>query len=325
MPPPNFLKTTITTRGGGFATSALPHERKRVPSRGKEHEEKKVNEREDKEGDRIAGGLPVWSQKGEEILESIREHVLYYRDPTGIVALGQAALGKGDARRIAFYDLVRILHAFLSQLVQWVEEKEQGELHQLAGQALAHIIGELNKREKELSAANQSYRAALKKISPLRPEVFFPKSKISRVVRRELFTALEMRKTLVVIKASRRDVEQRGWESKELLAAFDKVRARLVPREYLPFEKLRPFSSKSEPRWWEFLWPLLQKKIAVSKMPPLKAREYDTGSVSYNSRSGRMGSLASGKKTRKRYHSDLETQCRKVFRRLARMRSEGLL
>jgi hypothetical protein len=51
---------------------------------------KKVNEEPEKGGDRFRGGWPMWVERGEEILEGIRAHVLYYPGAIGIVALGQA-------------------------------------------------------------------------------------------------------------------------------------------------------------------------------------------------------------------------------------------
>jgi hypothetical protein len=209
--------------------------------------------------------------------------------------------------------LVRIVDAFLRQLIEWALEKGQGELHELAGQALAHIGGRVQNRHKKLCAVNAAYLSEIKKIGREKQlgVVLFPESEISRLVQRELFTALEMRRLLLVIRAIRRDVEQRGWESKELLAALDEEKARLVPREYLAVEKLPPFSSKSEPRWWKFLWPRIWKKIDVSKMLPLKKREYEE--------------FAGKKKDRKRYFSDLQKQSRDHLKTLARLFEEGLL
>jgi hypothetical protein len=269
---------------------------------------KKVNEAGDKGEDRERGGWPMWVERSEEILEGIRAHVLYYPDAIGIVALGQAALQKGDARRIAFYDLVRIADLFVSQLIEWGFSKEEGELHEWAGSALANIIWRLQKRDTELGAANLFYMKESAKIRKEKPVALYPKSKISRIVRRELGAALEMRKRLVIIRAIRRDVEKRGWESKELLVAIDEEKARLVPREYFPFEKLPPFSVKFEQKWWDFLWPFLQKKINVSKLPPLAQRDLDT----------------LGTKPRKRYHSTMQTHCRDHLKLLARLHDEGI-
>src|SRR4030095_14246455 len=272
---------------------------------------KKVKERRAKGGNRIAGGWPVWRQQGDEILESIREHVLYYPDPWGTVALSQAILERGDARRIAFYDLLWIVERFLSQLVEWALEQELGELHELAGRALAHIGGSVRSRHNKLCAVNAAYLSEIKKIGREKQlgVILFPESKISRLVQRELFTALRMRSRLRVIKGIKnRFCDRELKKLKGFKAAFDEAKARFVAREYFPLTKLPPFSVKSFPQWWEFLWPLIGKKLPVSKMPALKVREYDTGSVSYNSRTGRKSRLAGGQKKREHYLSDMQMQ-----------------
>ena len=63
-------------------------------------------------------GWPMWDLEAEKILSGIRAHIF---DPSaiGIVALGQRAVQKDENNSdIAFHDFLRILDAFLSQLIQ---------------------------------------------------------------------------------------------------------------------------------------------------------------------------------------------------------------
>jgi hypothetical protein len=67
---------------------------------------------------------------------------------------------------------------------------------------------------------------------------------------------------------------------------------------------------------------MIQKKIDLSKLPPLKLREYDTVQVSMRKGKGEM--RESEKKIRKRYPSDSETTAHDHLILLARLRDAGI-
>jgi hypothetical protein len=102
-------------------------------------------------------GWPMWDLEAEKILSGIRAHIF---DPSaiGIVALGQRAVQKGENNSdIAFHDFLRILDAFLSQLIQWAEWKELGELHNWAGQALSDRLQFLWTQKGDWCSENEGF------------------------------------------------------------------------------------------------------------------------------------------------------------------------
>jgi hypothetical protein len=89
--------------------------------------------------------------------------------------------------------------------------------------------------------------------------------------------------------------------------------------------KLPEFSKATAPQWWEFLQPFLEAKTDVSKMRPLKVREYERERTPFNSRTEKFGHLKGSKTYRKRYFSDISTKRRDHLVAVARQRDAGLL
>ena len=202
--------------------------------------------------------------------------------------------------------------AFTSTLLGLAKAGKDKTTKQWAGRLLASVGCSICKYDEKLCAANRSYREEKAKIGELRLDVLFPR-KISRIVQRELKKAERMQRRLLVIKK----VCGGQWRKTA-------TRQR-IPKAYWRTMQLDGFSGKSEPQWWKFLWPLIKKKIDVSKMSPLKQREYETYRVSHNVRTGRTEASPGNKKNRKRYHSDLQKSCRDHFKTLARLRDSGTL
>jgi hypothetical protein len=130
------------------------------------------------------------------------------------------------------------------------------------------------------------------------------------IVQRELKKALRYWQKLVLRKATC----GKAWKQV--------AKKQKIPEAYWLVVKLPQFSVKSEPDWWDFLWPLIQKKIDLSKLPPLKLRKYDTVQVSM--REGKAEVRESEKKERKRYPSDSETTAHDHLILLARLRDASI-
>jgi len=90
----------------------------------------------------VPGGWPAWEEQAEQILNDIRARILI---ATGAVEEAREAKEAAKLRassEIAFHDFLRILDAFLSQLINWAEQTEPPirELRKLAGGALAERL-----------------------------------------------------------------------------------------------------------------------------------------------------------------------------------------
>jgi hypothetical protein len=210
-----------------------------------------------------------------------------------------ARLGGEDAlaARAAREALGAAFLGFTSTLLGLAAARKDKTSRQWAGRLLASIGCSIQKHDQKLSNANKAYRLEKEKFGSLRVDVLFPK-RIGIVVQRELKKAERLRRRLLLFQKTC----GRHWR--------EVVKRQRLPKSYLPTIKLPEFSVESEPQWWEFLWPLIKKKIDVSKMPPLKLREYE---------------LDSEKKTRKRYASDLQKACRDHLKSRARQRDAGVL
>ena len=159
---------------------------------------------------------------------------------------------------------------------------------QWAGRLLGSIGCSIGKYDKKLFAANRNYRKEKAKFGELRLDVLFPR-RISRIVQRELRKAERMRRRLLVIKK----VCGRQWTEVA-------TRQRILKAYWLTL-KLPDFSEKSWPQWWEFLWPIIRKKINVAKLDS----RYQMA--------------------RKRYASDSDKTARGHLKLLAHLRGKGVL
>jgi hypothetical protein len=206
---------------------------------------------------------------------------------------------KGDdaeAARSAREALEGLFLEFTSTVLGLAKAGKDKTTKQWGGKLLASIGGSIQKHDQKLSNANKAYRLEQKKFGNLRVDVLFPKG-IGIVVQRELKKAERLRRRLLVIQKTC----GRPWR--------EVVKRQRIPESYLPTMKLPEFSVKSEPQWWEFLWPFIGKKIDVSKMPKLKKHDDEHGGI----------------KERIRYVSDSQTACRDHLQSLARQRDAGVL
>src|SRR5919108_130706 len=121
--------------------------------------------------------------------------------------------------------------------------------------------------------------------------MLFPRKHVSRIVHEEFLTAIGYWNRLQVICAFPQDRVPKPQtvttrKGKQLLVARIQqlpvflpsqactdwrgvARKNGIPDEYFPLVEFPRFSIRSEPKWWKFLWPLIQKRIDVSKLQPL--------------------------------------------------------
>jgi hypothetical protein len=159
-------------------------------------------------------------------------------------------------------------------------KKKDNATERWAGELLAIIGVSIEKQAKKLRKANAAYAEMEKKLSGKGLTYALFPTYVCGIVQRELRKALQYWKKLLLLKAMcgkgsaervvilpdgkgghvRRVVEQalKGWKQV--------AREQKIPEAYWPFLKLPEFSEKSEPEWWDFLWPLIMKKIDVAKL-----------------------------------------------------------
>jgi hypothetical protein len=87
-------------------------------------------------------GWPTWDLEAEKILN-------------GICHWAQKGDEEGD---VAFDELLRILDAFLSQLINWTEQKNPSELSQWAGRALADRLQFLWTQKGDWQSKNEGFK-----------------------------------------------------------------------------------------------------------------------------------------------------------------------
>jgi hypothetical protein len=149
---------------------------------------------------------------------------------------------------------------------------------QWAGRLLATIACSVRKYHKKLSKINSAYRQEKAKIGKLRADVWFAEG-VRRIAQRELKTAEDMRRRLLVLKQAVKKDFGRKWKKEwpkviqawtdaqpSDVATTHKRRLRPRPQEYLPAMESSEFSGESEPKWWKFLWPRIRNKINVAKL-----------------------------------------------------------
>jgi len=171
-----------------------------------------------------------------------------------------------------------------------------------AGKSLAHVEVAIEKHRKTLGRVNSAYRKTEAKIRKLklRRDIVAAPGPIGQIVQKELATAEYYRDALLfyrrLLGKNRKSFRTQIVKPKQVEMYYK------IPRKYRRTLKLPDFSVRSEPQWWEFLWPFIRKKIDVSKMPKLKKRDDEHGGI----------------KQRIRYVSDLQKACRDHLRSLAR-------
>jgi hypothetical protein len=91
---------------------------------------------------RKPGGWPAWEFNAKQILDSICEHVRR----------------RGENRVFAVADFVKILDLFLSQLINWAEQKKSVELRNWAGMILADRVQFLFAQHRDWHNGNEGFK-----------------------------------------------------------------------------------------------------------------------------------------------------------------------
>jgi hypothetical protein len=179
----------------------------------------------------------------------------------------------GEAAHAARGELQALLHKCISNLLRIALKSTRGDARRWAGELLASMRVSIEKHDRKLKA-NAAYAEMKKKLSGKSvTSALFP-TYVCGIAQQELKTAERYRNRLLL--------------HKPCAPALAAVK-REIPKAYWRTMKLPEFSVKHEPTWWKFLKPLIWKKIDLSKMPPLKLREYDTLKVSMR-KGGKPGS-----------------------------------
>ena len=131
-----------------------------------------------------------------------------------------------------------------------------------------------------------------KLMGKVRRNVLFPVL-VRAVAQGELKQALAYRKRLMLLRSVK------GWKQA--------AKAQKIPQEYWPTVKFPEFSTDRLEEWFTFLWPLIQKKIDLSKLPPLEQHDHDAG----------------GNKARTRYLADSRKTAYDHLKALAKLRDKG--
>src|SRR5262249_37153532 len=97
----------------------------------------------------------------------------------------------------------------------------------------------------------------------------------------------------------------RRLNRKEKEEKFEQMlKKRDIPQEYWPAMDLPEFSVKSEPKWWEFLWPLIKEKSDQRELLNLAQQKFSPG--------------------KERYFSSLQKTAHDHLKALARLRDKGV-
>ena len=132
----------------------------------------------------------------------------------------------------------------------------------------------------------KAFRDEKKRIGKVRTDMLFP-GMVRAVVQSELKKAGRFRKRLLLLKAGcitervqkirygnvsiKTAVKQQIPLTWQQTAKYKRPR---IPKQYWPAMDLPEFSVKSEPQWWEFLWPLIQKNSDHQQLLELAERKY---------------------------------------------------
>lgn len=196
-------------------------------------------------------GWPMWDLEAEKILSGIRAHIF---DPSaiGIVALGQRAVQKGENNSdIAFHDFLQILDAFLSQLVQWAEWKELGELHNWAGQALADRLQFLWTQKGDWCSENEGFQKRWAEFADRR-HARSPRSYLGWLAG-DYLRKLTHRRMLAEVLLSSLEAAKKSASVGEVAALKERISS-LKELTALPH-----FSPESAMKWAEFVFERMQQ------------------------------------------------------------------
>ena len=122
------------------------------------------------------------------------------------------------------------------QLMRIAQKKKGSKAKRWAGWMLAHIYKRIEKHHKKLCKANTSYAKECAKIgSKSVTSALFPRSPITKVVRRELIKAVGYQKRLILLSASK------DWR--------ESAKRKRIPEAYWPLIEFPEFSVKWEAKW----------------------------------------------------------------------------
>src|SRR5262245_9083918 len=220
----------------------------------------------------------------------------------------------GQPRHEARVELQTLLLNTIGQVLRVGVSEKDGLAKKWAGELLAIIGVSISKHDQhdEKLKANSAYAEMKKKLSGKGlTSALFP-TYVCGIAQQELKTAEECCRRLLLLRERYGD----GWALE--------ARWEGILEEYWPAMQLPDFSQESEPRWWKFLWPFIEKRIDVSKLPLLGRRQYDEQRVSHNVRTGKTEMRPTEKTSRERYPSDSPRTARCHLMLLARLRDAGI-
>jgi hypothetical protein len=159
----------------------------------------------------------------------------------------------------------------------------------------------------------KEFRDEMKRIGKVRTDVLFP-SQVRAIAQRELKKAGRFRRRLQLLKAGCITVRQqkarygnvsiKTAEEKGVPLTWEQAATKeKIPKEYWSAMDLPEFSEKHLPRWWKFLWPLVQKNSDKQQLLELSELKY--------------------RSARTRYFGDLQKTARDHLKALARLRDKG--
>jgi hypothetical protein len=166
-------------------------------------------------------------------------------------------------------ELQTLLLNTIDQVSRVARSKKNSSVKLWAVELLAIIGVGARKHHKKLKT-NAAYAEMEKKLSGKSvTAALLPKGRVQWIVQRELEKAQDYRKQLLLLSViDNRKIPEAERRRFGLLKDWREAAAKhnKIPEEYWPLRKFPDFSEKSEPQWWGFLWPRIQKKIDVVKL-----------------------------------------------------------
>ena len=221
---------------------------------------------------------------------------------------------EGDDERAAHAARALLQALFLTlgeQSLRVALADKESPTKQWAGKILATIfvsIGKyagkvrIDKPYRRLMGTNSAFRAEKEKLGRAKMELLFPVP-IAVIVQRELKKAESYQwRALVLKKVFARELHDsvfgplhdrtgkcvgkglrfRRLNRKQKEEKFEQMlKKRDIPQEYWPAMDLPEFSVKSEPRWWEFLWPLVKEKSDQRELLNLAQQKFSAAKERY--------------------------------------------
>jgi hypothetical protein len=181
-------------------------------------------------------------------------------------------------------ELQTLLLNTMGQVFRVAQKSKAAVAKKWAGELLA-IIGErIRKHNKNLCKANVRYAEMKKKLSGKSlASVFFPKW-IGQIVQRELKEAELHQKHLLLLKVAYGKKWKEAAKRESIPEAYYATAhlPELRKKKFQNDTKAKVYLEKAEKRWWDFLWPLISKKIEA-KLPKVK-QSFEHSGTFYPSR-----------------------------------------